>query len=45
MSLQLKKYDMSKIVDASGNLKTLIGKRDTGISWIQRDIKYNDKKY
>ena len=46
MSLQLKKFDMSTIkfpVDASGNkIHVLIGKRDTGISWIKRDIKYYD---
>ncbi len=50
MTLPLKKFDMSKIVDinkivdASGNpIKILIGKRDTGRSWIQRDIKYYDE--
>ncbi len=50
MTLPLKKFDMSKIVDmnkivdASGNpIKILIGKRVTGISWIQRDIKYHNE--
>jgi hypothetical protein len=47
MSLPLKKFDMSTIkfpLDASGNpIKILIGKRDTGRSWIQRDIKYYDE--
>ena len=47
MSLKLKKFDMSTIklpVDASGNkIPILIGKRDTGISWIKRDAKYYDE--
>ena len=43
MTLPLKKFDMNKIVDASGNpIQVLIGKRVTGISWIQKDIKYYD---
>ena len=47
MSLQLKKFDMSKIkysVDASGNkISLLIGRRDTGASFIVRDLEYYDK--
>ncbi len=47
MSLPLKKFDMSTIkfpLDASGNpIQVLIGKRDTGRSWIQKDIKYYDE--
>jgi hypothetical protein len=47
MTLPLKKFDMSSIKfknDASGNpIQVLIGKRDTGRSWIQKDIKYYDE--
>ena len=47
MTLPLKKFDMSTIkfpLDASGNpIQVLIGKRDTGRSWIQRDIKYHNE--
>jgi hypothetical protein len=44
MTLPLKKFDMSKIVDASGNpIQVLIGKRVTGRSWIINDQKLYDE--
>lgn len=52
MSLPIKKFDMSKVHmnvnDASGNLITLIKKRETGISWLCKDIallEYYKKKF
>lgn len=47
MSLQIKKFDMSKIqfpTDANGNpIIITIGKRDTGRTWLVNDPKYYDK--
>ncbi len=47
MSLEIKKFDMSKIqfrTDANGNpIIITIGKRDTGRRWLVNDPKYYDK--